>query len=402
MHRWLPLAAGALSLGLVTAPAPGIVGGSEPSTTDTRFDAVAAFSRTEWIDDDHNTYGNATLIEYDGMDPAHERRLVLFAKHLLGNGWNEYGYTPPAADVHAVRFRRKPDGSLGSIPQGAQSFHMVKIDSYILFAPSWLDIAIGVLEEPVTHIDPIHVEDMHAFEGGADIILAGWGMEGPGFIEGPRGRLLLAGSELTSVDEDLWSHVHFMTAWNPDNPCSCGPNMFDSGGAVLVEHEDDSLGIIAVITTIGGGTDVRPAFQPELYPPTICPEPIIICLEIFYGCADLDADNEVGSSDLGLLLGAWGTCTGACPEDLDRDGEVGSSDLGLLMAEWGVADCVNPCHEVDLNDDGEIDGGDMGLLLAGWGECPECDCCPGDFDSSGEVDGADLGYLLSFWGACSG
>lgn len=63
---------------------------------------------------------------------------------------------------------------------------------------------------------------------------------------------------------------------------------------------------------VGGGT-----------PPNACP-------------ADLDADSTVAGSDLGILLGAWGPCSGACSADLDADGVVAGSDLGILLGAWGA------------------------------------------------------------------
>jgi len=47
--------------------------------------------------------------------------------------------------------------------------------------------------------------------------------------------------------------------------------------------------------------------------------------------SDLTGDNFVTNSDLGVLLGAWGT-DGV---DLDGDGTTDSSDLGIMLAEWG-------------------------------------------------------------------
>jgi len=47
---------------------------------------------------------------------------------------------------------------------------------------------------------------------------------------------------------------------------------------------------------------------------------------------DLNGDGVVDSSDLGILLAAWGA-TGH-PADLDGDGVVGSGDLGILLAAW--------------------------------------------------------------------
>jgi len=51
--------------------------------------------------------------------------------------------------------------------------------------------------------------------------------------------------------------------------------------------------------------------------------------------ADLTNDGVVNGSDLGMLLGAWGSC-GGCAADLDGDGVVGGSDLGVMLGAWGT------------------------------------------------------------------
>ncbi len=48
---------------------------------------------------------------------------------------------------------------------------------------------------------------------------------------------------------------------------------------------------------------------------------------------DVDGDNDVDESDLGLLLANW-LCTGGCGGDADGDGDVDESDLGILLANW--------------------------------------------------------------------
>jgi hypothetical protein len=48
--------------------------------------------------------------------------------------------------------------------------------------------------------------------------------------------------------------------------------------------------------------------------------------------ADFDGNGDVGPTDLGILLGAWGPSTTA---DLDGDGNVGPTDLGILLGAWG-------------------------------------------------------------------
>ncbi len=52
------------------------------------------------------------------------------------------------------------------------------------------------------------------------------------------------------------------------------------------------------------------------------------------GCPDLDADGGVGTTDLLVLLGAWGPNPGH-PADLDGDGAVGATDLIILLGAWG-------------------------------------------------------------------
>lgn len=57
--------------------------------------------------------------------------------------------------------------------------------------------------------------------------------------------------------------------------------------------------------------------------------------------ADLDGDESVGQSDLGILLAAYGTSTGQpgfnAKADIDKNGVVGQSDLGILLAAYGTA-----------------------------------------------------------------
>lgn len=57
---------------------------------------------------------------------------------------------------------------------------------------------------------------------------------------------------------------------------------------------------------------------------------------------------------------------------------------------------VEACQS-DANGDGTVDGADLGLMLAAWGPCSGCAL---DFNGDGAVDGIDLGLVLSAWGAC--
>lgn len=69
----------------------------------------------------------------------------------------------------------------------------------------------------------------------------------------------------------------------------------------------------------------------------------------FESCrSDIDEDGSTGTSDLLLLLGAWGACPEAviCEADLDGDCEVGTSDLLLLLGAWGPCVVIGPAPKV--------------------------------------------------------
>jgi hypothetical protein len=67
--------------------------------------------------------------------------------------------------------------------------------------------------------------------------------------------------------------------------------------------------------------------------------------------------DENGASAIGTV-----TVTPGCvAADLDCNGSVSGSDLGLLLGQWGSD------GSADLNGDGTVNGGDLGLLLGAWG-----------------------------------
>ena len=67
-------------------------------------------------------------------------------------------------------------------------------------------------------------------------------------------------------------------------------------------------------------------------------------------------------------------------------------DVTGTIGGGGPGDCFG-----DVNGDGIVDGADFGLLLSAWGVCSGC---AEDLDGNGSVDGADVGLLLSAWGEC--
>ncbi|MHC4429191.1 MAG: S8 family serine peptidase, partial [Planctomycetota bacterium] len=54
-----------------------------------------------------------------------------------------------------------------------------------------------------------------------------------------------------------------------------------------------------------------------------------------------------------------------CPADLDGDGIIGTSDLLMLLTAWGP----NPGHPADFDGDGVVGTSDLLTLLTAWGPC---------------------------------
>jgi hypothetical protein len=112
---------------------------------------------------------------------------------------------------------------------------------------------------------------------------------------------------------------------------------------------------------------------------------------------DFDGDGDVDTSDLLILLAAWGT---AGPQgDVDGDGDVDTADLLALLAAWG--ECPGRPCPWDFNDDGVVDGIDQDILMEHWGDCPSPPAeCPWDLNGNGVVDGVDLMELVDHYGPC--
>lgn len=78
-----------------------------------------------------------------------------------------------------------------------------------------------------------------------------------------------------------------------------------------------------------------------------------------------DFTSAGGVSSPGIAR--WGRCAPACPADLNTSGSVDGADLGIMLGAWGP--CTGQPCDGDLNSDGQIDGADLGALLGAWGEC---------------------------------
>jgi len=107
---------------------------------------------------------------------------------------------------------------------------------------------------------------------------------------------------------------------------------------------------------------------------------------------DLDNNSIVDGTDLGLLLGNYGTDNAA--SDLDKNGRVDQDDIDLLNKAFTKK---NPETEEakktkfgDLDGDSIVDGKDLGLLLGNFGSSDGV----GDLDKNGSVDQGDLDLIL--------
>lgn len=258
---------------LVLAMSPAVswamVNAEEPAEDDRRFDAVGAFSRAHWLGlfphhenaRDHTWVGAATLIAPDR---------VITAKHLFP------GNRTPDRGAIAIRFRRHVDGTLGSRQAGPQSYHHVRVVRWLVHEQA--DLAIGILEEPVTHIEPIRVWlDPQPYLG-REAWLAGWGSQSHWQGNaGPRNALRVGKNRVQRVPNHPFIRIIDYTTENREQSRNeetgevvrkpyitseaTVPNMHDSGGAILLEDEQGNLHLAGVIFTYVAALSVEHHFD---------------------------------------------------------------------------------------------------------------------------------------------
>jgi hypothetical protein len=197
-----------------------------------------------------NWYGGAELIG---------PQVIVTAKHNLNNATDA---SQIAAHLYTVRFRRRTDGTvqyLSSDPGTGRIFPFsVKVRKWVTL-PTY-DIAIGLLEEPVTHIVPLSSE-MTLPTVGRSIVLAGWGSysqtQGSG---SPRDGLRDSGSSpYKTVSSRGTSYVNWSQSFTKPMT-SYAVNMHDSGGAVL-GLSGTNFTYLGCITGYGSATGLNWANQ---------------------------------------------------------------------------------------------------------------------------------------------
>jgi len=71
-----------------------------------------------------------------------------------------------------------------------------------------------------------------------------------------------------------------------------------------------------------------------------------------------------------LMTAVPNPITGICHADINSDGTVGSTDLNILLTAWGMT--VFPGQGADCNGDGFVNSTDLNILLSEWGvECAD-------------------------------
>lgn len=402
-----------------------LVDGVEVAESDTRFDAVAAFTRTEWAGGD-NYFGNGTLIAPDKM---------IMARHLLDANAHEPGHHPTPGQ-YTFRFRRHENGTVGSLDAGSASYHQVTVHHFeFLGNGEYLfnvnpDIVIAHLSEPVTHIEPIAVAPAGYLSSGMIVHFAGWGRTIFGDSGSRTGRVKYATGtqrfDTLAIDQDGVDDCSRVVIENANGQTA----KWDSGGAFIVfspaipfprvKHQSLSSplnGIITpvdpipllvgVITSYGNagdqahwGTDYQVCdwrdcfWRPDVEGPCNLH-------------ADLNGDFRVTEEDFYLAMEYLGPCTDehfVCQFDHPRGG-FGNGDGVLDLDELMVGFRSHmgkfcKCLE-DFTGDGFIDDDDLQVVLDNLGPC-DCveDDCPGDVNQDRFVDMVDAALVLDAYGVC--
>lgn len=113
-------------------------------------------------------------------------------------------------------------------------------------------------------------------------------------------------------------------------------------GALSVELGNGFQPVLGDIFEVISTTTVLGRFTSASLPPL--PAPLLFDTAVGDGgvsvrvrtLADVDGDGIVNGTDLAMILGQWGPCTG-CRGDLNGDGVVDGSDLAIVLGSWTPA-----------------------------------------------------------------
>lgn len=216
--------------------------------------------------DEGNTFGNGPLI-----GPTQ----LLSVLHVMPFQSSGYHSLPldHSASARVARFRRKLDGTVvgGGV---CVNYFEVPISGYRVSNPAG-DVVLCDLVTPVSHIPPMAV-DTGTPAVGNDLVLVGWGRDGAAAEGGtqPQDARMIETRTIAAANNGENGLVA-QILWSGVNP---GPNLFDSGGA-LVRLVGGVWKATGVISTYSAGSAIawyrnNASLQiPGLYTPSTAPPP---------------------------------------------------------------------------------------------------------------------------------
>lgn len=337
------LLAAAVTLFSTAAPVKAVVNGTEPECNDRRFDGVGLLLRPANPLDLQLCWnfcsGAAVLIDED---------LVMVTRHSILDTWNAQLPEPGARRI-MVRFRRAPNGDAWNrYSKWGTPCHGTYTEVFIheFYRPNFagMDVLIGRLERPIRNVTPIQVETNPARmpRSGANIYIAGWGFQGPGFHVGEALQLMVGAGVLPTQANDGYTYsvnpCQVAQATGQPYNCPSGgpwalPNYLDSGAPLLFETGCiDPMSGRPMLRVAGIVTTVNAAWRTTTWNEYgTTPQLVSSSNPCHYCPADFNNDKEVTAGDLFEFLDAWfsGTCIA------NVQGPVGAPDADDVLAFLG-------------------------------------------------------------------
>jgi hypothetical protein len=251
------------ALAFAAPPARAITHGLAPAASDRRFDAIAGVTLAQW-ENSTNTFGSGVLIAPDR---------VILPRHLI----NTQAFNPASPDGSpadfSIRFRRRPDGTLGN-EQDPTTLHHVRVARWIVLARRGFsdDVAIAVLATPVTHIPPMAMELRPQLRRTGELVaIGGWGPD----ENQQRGTLRLGTFRLSQLTrssvqfqsvEANFSGPYFGDASRGTPAAPAQVIMNDSGSAVMQVASNGTVRLVGLVTTTTAGPGVAQLHHTPLWP----------------------------------------------------------------------------------------------------------------------------------------
>jgi len=241
--RAIAIVAAGMVVHAVQAPASATIGSTVVVAEDARLDAVAGFTLVQW-QEVNNCFGNAVLVAPDR---------VILPRHLINSTFTARNSIDGLATDYVVRFRRRPDGGVGTASDPA-TFHHVRVARWVFHKDRKAtdDVVIGILETPVTHITPMVVNfDAKLNRGRLAATVSSWGPDEAGI----KGTLRSGGIVLSKLTSTL-------AQWREGVQAI----LHDSGAAITVTQRDGSQRLVGFVTTSGGGVSVKKWKNSVIFP----------------------------------------------------------------------------------------------------------------------------------------